>query len=75
MDNSQWSEQNSQDFIDYANDYVPDRNTQLEITGALIPTSLGLYEQLHWLEEAGFIDLDVYWLKAGHALHGGRKAG
>ncbi len=39
MDNSQWSERNSQDFIDYANYYVPDRNTQLEIIGALIPTS------------------------------------
>ncbi len=34
----------------------------------------GVYEQLRWLEEAGFSDVDVYWLKAGHAIYGGRKA-
>ncbi len=34
----------------------------------------GLYEQLRWLEAAGFSAVDVYWLKAGHALYGGRKA-
>jgi tRNA (cmo5U34)-methyltransferase len=34
----------------------------------------GLYEQLRWLEEAGFSAVDVYWLKAGHAIFGGRKA-
>ena len=33
----------------------------------------GLYEQLRWLEAAGFSAVDVYWLKAGHALYGGRK--
>jgi len=35
----------------------------------------GLYEQLRWLEEAGFSAVDVYCLKAGHAIYGGRKAG
>ena len=35
----------------------------------------GVTEHLRWLEEAGFIDVDVYWLKAGHAIYGGRKAG
>ena len=35
----------------------------------------GVYEQLRWLAEAGFSDVDVYWLKAGHAIYGGRKAG
>jgi tRNA (cmo5U34)-methyltransferase len=35
----------------------------------------GLYEQLRWLENAGFGDIDVYWLKAGHAIYDGRKAG
>ena len=35
----------------------------------------GLYEQLRWLETAGFGAVDVYWLKAGHALYGGYKAG
>jgi tRNA (cmo5U34)-methyltransferase len=34
----------------------------------------GLYEQLRWLEDAGFSAVDVYWLKAGHAIYGGRKA-
>jgi len=33
----------------------------------------GLYEQLRWLEAAGFSAVDVYWLKAGHALYGGWK--
>lgn len=33
----------------------------------------GLYEQLRWLEAAGFSVVDVYWLKAGHAIYGGRK--
>jgi tRNA (cmo5U34)-methyltransferase len=35
----------------------------------------GVYEQLRWLEEAGFSNVDVYWLKAGHAIYGGWKAG
>lgn len=34
----------------------------------------GMYEQLRWLEEAGFDDVDAYWLKAGHAIYGGWKA-
>ena len=35
----------------------------------------GSYEQLRWLEEAGFGNVDVYWLKAGHAIYGGWKTG
>ncbi len=34
-----------------------------------------LYEQLKWLEQAGFVDVDVFWCKAGHAVFGGRKPG
>lgn len=34
----------------------------------------GLFEQLQWLAQAGFVDIDVYWMKAGHAIFGGRKA-
>lgn len=34
----------------------------------------GLYEQLSWLEEAGFSGVDVFWMKAGHAIFGGMKA-
>jgi tRNA (cmo5U34)-methyltransferase len=33
----------------------------------------GLYEQLNWLSQAGFTAVDVYWLKAGHAIYGGQK--
>ncbi len=32
-----------------------------------------LFDQLKWLEEAGFKEVDVFWLRAGHALFGGRK--
>ena len=32
-----------------------------------------LFDQLKWLEQAGFADVDVYWMLAGHALFGGRK--
>jgi tRNA (cmo5U34)-methyltransferase len=32
-----------------------------------------LFHHLQWLEQAGFKDVDAYWLKAGHAIYGGRK--
>lgn len=32
-----------------------------------------LFDQLKWLEQAGFADVDVFWMKAGHAIFGGRK--
>lgn len=32
-----------------------------------------LYSQLKWLEQAGFANIDVYWMKAGHAIFGGIK--
>ncbi|SFJ29558.1 class I SAM-dependent methyltransferase [Thermoflavimicrobium dichotomicum] len=32
-----------------------------------------LYDQLQWLTEAGFQGVDVFWLKAGHAVFGGFK--
>ncbi len=35
----------------------------------------GIHEQLNWLAEAGFEDVDVYWLRAGHAIFGGLKPG
>lgn len=34
-----------------------------------------LFEQLKWLDAAGFVEVDVFWLKAGHAIYGGRKPG
>jgi len=33
-----------------------------------------LLDQLRWLEEAGFYDVNVYWLNAGHAVFGGRRS-
>jgi tRNA (cmo5U34)-methyltransferase len=33
----------------------------------------GLFEQLRWLETAGFQHIDVFWVKAGHAIFGGEK--
>ena len=32
-----------------------------------------LFDQLKWLEQAGFVEIDVYWMHAGHALFGGFK--
>ena len=32
-----------------------------------------LYVQLKWLEKAGFEGVDVFWMKAGHAIFGGWK--
>lgn len=33
----------------------------------------GLFEQLVWLREAGFTQVDCFWLRAGHALYGGYR--
>lgn len=32
-----------------------------------------LVEQLSWLAQAGFSAVDVFWMRAGHALFGGQK--
>jgi tRNA (cmo5U34)-methyltransferase len=32
-----------------------------------------LFDQLKWLEAAGFEEVDVFWLRAGHAIFGGVK--
>lgn len=32
-----------------------------------------LFDQLKWLEKAGLTDVDVFWMKAGHAIYGGTK--
>ncbi|MFI9158795.1 class I SAM-dependent methyltransferase [Kitasatospora aureofaciens] len=32
-------------------------------------------DQLNWLRDAGFGEVDLYWMKAGHAIFGGVKAG
>ena len=33
-----------------------------------------LFDQLRWLEAAGFGEVDVYWMWGGHAIYGGRKS-
>jgi tRNA (cmo5U34)-methyltransferase len=33
-----------------------------------------IFEQLKWLETAGFTAVDVYWMQAGHAIYGGQKS-
>ena len=30
-------------------------------------------EHLEWLEQAGFVGADLFWLRAGHAVYGGYK--
>lgn len=32
-----------------------------------------LFDQLIWLAQAGFTAIDVYWLRAGHAIFGGTR--
>jgi tRNA (cmo5U34)-methyltransferase len=32
-----------------------------------------LVEQMRWLEETGFIGIDAWWVRAGHALFGGYR--
>jgi tRNA (cmo5U34)-methyltransferase len=32
-----------------------------------------LVDQLQWLIAAGYNDVDVYWMLAGHAIYGGRR--
>jgi len=32
-----------------------------------------LFQQLQWLQQAGFTAVDCFWLQAGHAIYGGYK--
>jgi SAM-dependent methyltransferase len=34
-----------------------------------------LFEQLRWLDEAGFAAVDCFWMRAGHAVYGGYGVG
>ena len=34
-----------------------------------------LFDQLRWLSEAGFVGVDCFWMRAGHAVYGGYKPG
>jgi len=33
-----------------------------------------LFDQLKWLEQAGFVNIDIHWMLAGHAIFSARKA-
>lgn len=33
-----------------------------------------LFEQLRWLDEAGFQVVDAFWMRAGHAIYGGYQS-
>ena len=33
-----------------------------------------LFEQMQWLDDAGFQGVDAYWMRAGHAIFGGVKS-
>jgi hypothetical protein len=54
-----WGEADSRHFIDPEPDPVD------------MPSRL--FDQLVWLRDADLTAVDVYWMKAGHALFGGRK--
>ncbi|MFD5146113.1 class I SAM-dependent methyltransferase [Streptomyces sp. NPDC058401] len=51
---------------------------ELEWNGYEFPDPLdqpsSLVDQLDWMRAAGFAQVDVYWLKAGHAIFGGVKS-
>lgn len=32
-----------------------------------------LFDQLRWLDAAGFVNIDVFWMQAGHTIFGGWK--
>lgn len=56
-----------QEFIDEKWNYFehPDADS--------IDQTSGLLKQLKWLEKAGFKQVDVFWMIAGHAIFGGWK--
>jgi len=39
-----------------------------------LETPSPLFEQLIWLREAGFVSVDCFWLRAGHAIYGGYRS-
>jgi tRNA (cmo5U34)-methyltransferase len=41
--------------------------------GETIDHPSGLREQLVWMRDAGLIDVDCFWMQAGHAVYGGWK--
>ncbi|MCA9963264.1 MAG: class I SAM-dependent methyltransferase [Anaerolineales bacterium] len=44
-----------------------------ELPESSIDKPSSIFDQLKWLEKAGFGQVDLFWMKAGHALFGGSK--
>jgi len=66
-----WDEETSKRYIDYGRYFVPAREQRMRIMVDLLkrlPPSSQLFDQLNWLEQAGFVDIDVHFFQAGHAL-------
>jgi hypothetical protein len=64
-----WTEADTRDFLDFGATAVSAREEQTAALLALIPDRV--FEQLRWLEEAGFRAMDCFWMRAGHAVYGG----
>ncbi len=48
-------------------------NTFKDVDGDPADKPSTLTDQLRWLEAAGFAEVDVFWMEAGHAVYGARK--
>lgn len=46
-----------------------------DLLGDSIDHPSPIVEQLQWMSAAGYVDVDVYWMKAGHAIFGATKPG
>lgn len=46
-----------------------------DMLGDSIDHPSAILEQLQWLSGAGYVDVDVYWMKAGHVIFGAAKPG
>ena len=49
--------------------YFSGRNAEND----LIDKPSTIFSQLKFLEKAGFKEIDIFWMKAGHAIFGGYK--
>jgi len=62
--------------MNYGSYYVPQREQQMGSMVDLLkglPSSSLLFDRLVWLKQADFVDIDVHFFQAGHALFSGWK--
>ena len=70
-----WRESDTETFMDWGQYFVETGwNYYADPNPDPIDKPSPLLAQLKWLEGAGFIEVDVHWLLAGHAIFSGRKA-